>query len=133
MYVLEGRLPIGGEGYRDFIVSGRSVPELFSARLMNGSDTLVVTATASLGRGTLVNRLRQVEKLAGRSGSLRRIVGLASDNLELLIRAGRFQVATASEARSQALGGSWQVQVVPRPRTKPPVFDIIAKRIREDS
>lgn len=129
MHVVEGQLQFRREKYLDFVVPGRSVPELFSARLMSGSDTLVVTGTASLGRGTLVNRLRQVQELAGGPDSFRRITGMASDTLEALARAGRFNAQQASESLSQALGGTWRVQAVPRPGTRRTVFDINAERI----
>lgn len=112
---------------RDFVVPGRSRPELFSARLMNGSNTLEVNWTESLGQGTLVNRLAQAQQLAGGPGSFTRITGMASDNLQGLIQSGRFKAQEAAQALGQRLGGRWHVDVTPRPNST--TWDITTTRL----
>lgn len=129
MHVVEGRLQIGGEGYRDFIIPGRSVPEVFSARLMNGSTTLEVTWTESLGQGTLVNRIAQVQELAGGPGSFTRITAQASAEFRNLVRAGRFNINEAEQALGQRLRGKWRAELRPRPNSIPPTWDVVATRI----
>jgi hypothetical protein len=129
MHVVEGWLQIGGEAYRDFVIPGRSVPEVFSARLMEGSAALEVTWTATLGLGTLVNRLARVQELAGGPGSFTRITGQASAEFRDLVRAGRFNLDEAGEALGRRLGGRWRVELPPRPRSVPPTWDVVATRI----
>jgi hypothetical protein len=114
---------------RDFVVPGRSKPELFSARLMDESKTLQVTWTESLGQGTLVNRLAKAQELAGGPGSFTRITGQASDNLRALIKSGQFNTREAAAALGKRLGGTWDVEVVPRPKSNPPTWDVNATRI----
>jgi hypothetical protein len=129
MHVVEGRLQIGGEGYRDFIIQGRSVPEVFSARLMNGSTTLEVTWAESLGQGVLANRLAQVQELAGGPGSFTRVTGQATSEFRDLIQVNRFDLDKAGQALGQRLGGKWRVELRPRPNSTPPTWDIVAIRI----
>jgi hypothetical protein len=43
--------------------------------------------------------------------------------------AGIFDEEKAARILVRSLGRNWQVQAKPRPRTKPPIFDIIAERI----
>jgi hypothetical protein len=117
---------LSGTG-RDFVVPGRSRPELFSARLMDGSYTLEVTWTESLGPGTLVNRLAQVQELAGGPGGFTRITGIASYNLQELIRSDQFNRQEAAQALGQKLGGRWVVDVTPRPNSA--TWDITATRL----
>ncbi len=112
---------------RDFVVAGRSRLELFSARLVTGSDTLDVAWIASLSLGTVVKRLAQVQELAGGPGSFTRLRGMASDNLQALIEAGHFYTQKASQALALALGGRWRVDVMPRPHTS--TWDITATRL----
>jgi hypothetical protein len=112
---------------RDFVIPGRSVQEVFSARLMNGSNTLQVTWTESLGQGTLVNRLAQAQQLAGGPGSFTRITGQASDNFQALIRSGQFNAQEAAQALGQRLGGRWSVDVAPRPNST--TWDVTATRL----
>ena len=113
---------------KEFVVPGKSVPEMFSARLPNGSGTLIVTGTESLGQGVLANRLRLVQELAGGPTSFNKITGLASDNLENLIRSGKFVTRDAAELLGSKLGGKWTVTVVERPG-QTGVFDVIAERV----
>lgn len=61
MYVERFRLEGSGATGRDFVVAGRSKPELFSARLLDRSDTLEVAWTASLSLRTLASRLLDSE------------------------------------------------------------------------
>ncbi|MGC1717949.1 MAG: hypothetical protein WA746_03085 [Isosphaeraceae bacterium] len=117
---------LSGTG-RDFVVPGRSRPELFSARLMDGSNTLEVTWTESLGPGTLVNRLAQVQELAGGPGGFTRITGIASYNLQELIQSDQFNRQEAAQALGQKLGGRWVVDVTPRPNSA--TWDITATRL----
>jgi hypothetical protein len=100
---------------------------MFSARLMDGTNTLEVTWTESLGQGTLVNRLAQAQELAGGPGSFTRITGMASDNLQGLIRSGQFNAEQAAQALGQRLGGRWRVEVTPRPNST--TWDITATRL----
>lgn len=126
MQIVEGRL-IGGESYRDFVLPGRSVPEVFSARLLNGSTTLEITWTASLGQGTLVNRLALVQKLAGGPGSFTRITGQASAEFRDVIQA--LDLDEAGQALGKGLGGKWGVALRPRPNSIPSTWDLVATRI----
>jgi hypothetical protein len=128
MHVEDVRL-ITGEAGRDFVIPGRSVPELFSARLMNGTDTLEITWVQSLGHGTLANRIARAEELAGGPGRFNRITGYASDNLRELIRSGRFNIQDFAQSLSRRLGGRWGVDVTPRPNTNPPTWNITATRL----
>jgi hypothetical protein len=129
MHVVEGQLQIGGEAYRDFVIPGRSMPEVFSARLMQGSTALEVTWTATLGLGTLVNRLARVQDLAGGPGNFTRITGQASAEFRDLVRVGRFNLDEAAQALGRRLGGRWRVELQPRPRSVPPTWDVVATRI----
>ena len=90
MHVEEVRL-ITGETGIDRVIPGRSVPEVFAARLMDGSDTLEIAWTESLGRGALASRIAMAEERAGIPGRLRRVVGYASDSLRDLIREGNLR------------------------------------------
>jgi RHS repeat-associated protein len=112
---------------RDFVIPGRSVPERFSARLMDGGDTLQVTWTDSLRQTP--GRLQQVQQLAGGPGSFSRITGRASADLEAAMRAGQFDAQQAAQQLENNLGGRWRLDVARVPGSQPPVFDIIATRI----
>lgn len=118
-----------GEAGRDFVIPGRSVEEIFVGRLMNGTKTLEVTSSESLGLGALVNRIAKAQELAGGPGSFNRITGYASDKLRELIQAGRFNAQEFAQSLSRRLGGRWNVDVTPRPNTNPPTWDITAIRI----
>jgi hypothetical protein len=127
MHVTEGRLPISGESYRDFVIPGKSVPERFSARLMNGSDTLEIAWTDSLRQTP--RRLRQVQQLAGGPGKFSKITGRASAGLETDIRAGRFNAQPFAEQLGNSLGGTWRIDVTPISGTRPPQYNVTAVRI----
>jgi hypothetical protein len=127
MHVQSGQLLGGHVGYRDFVIPGRSVNEVFSARLIDGSNTLQVAWTESLGKGTLVNRLAQAQHLAGGPGSFTKITGQASLNFKTLIQSGGFNAQEAAEALGERLGGRWRVDVTPRPNST--TWDITAIRI----
>jgi hypothetical protein len=111
------RVVSGGQSGRYFLILGRSKPEIFSARLMDGSTTLKVVWTESLGLGMVAIRLAQVQRLAGGSGSITQITGVASDKLQELIRLGRFKADKAAQRLGQHLGGRWGVEVTPRPNS----------------
>jgi hypothetical protein len=128
LHVYEFRL-VTGEAGRDFVIPGRSVPEIFSARLMSDTKVLEITWTASLSQKTLVNRIARVEELAGGPGSLNRITGYASDNLRHLIQAGRFNSQESAQSLSRRLGREWIVEVVFRPQTNPQTWNVTASRI----
>lgn len=128
MHVEDIRLSTGEAG-RDFVIPGRSVPELFSARLMNGTKTLEVIWTQSLGHGTLANRIARAVELAGGPGSINRITGYASDNLREFIQSGRFNAQKFAQSVSRRLGGRWGVDVTPRPDTNPPTWNVTATRL----
>ncbi|MFO0877597.1 MAG: RHS repeat-associated core domain-containing protein [Gemmataceae bacterium] len=115
-----------GKG-RDFVIPGSSVPERFSARLMDGSGTLQVTWTDSLRQTP--GRLGQAQKLAGGPGSFSRITGRASADLEAALREGQFNAEQAAQQLGNSLGGKWRVDVTRVPGSQPPVFDITATRI----
>jgi hypothetical protein len=116
-----------GEAGRDFVIPGRSTPENFSARLMDGGKTLEVTWTESLGQGPIAGRLAQDRELAGGPGSFTRITGKASDNLQAPIASNKFDTQQASQLLGRRLGGRWQVEVTPRPNTT--TWNITATRI----
>ncbi len=128
MHTEEVRL-ITGEAGLDFVILGRSVPEIFVARLMDGSDTLEIIWTGSLGRGTLVNRIARAEVLAGGAGQFRRISGYGSDTLGDLIREGRFNAESFARDLGGKLGGTWIVKTTPRPHSVPPTWNVTATRI----
>lgn len=111
---------------RDYTIVGRSGAERFSARLMDGSDTLQVAWTDNL-RLTAV-RLQQLQNLAGGPGSFSRITGRASANLEAALRAGKFDLLQTAWQLGNSLGGTWIVDVIPVSGSQPRVFDIIATR-----
>jgi hypothetical protein len=106
-----------GLKYRQFIVPARNPEiasgEMFAARIIDGSTTLEVQWTESLGRGTFVNRLAQAQALAGGAGSITRITGLASATLEVNIVSGRLSAATAADTLSRRLGGTWKIEITP--------------------
>jgi hypothetical protein len=130
MHIEDVRVSTGEVG-RDFVIPGRSVPEIFSARLMNGTNTLEVTWTESLGQGTLVNRIAKAEELAGGPGTFNRIIGYASDHFREFIQAGRFNAQEFAQSLSRRLGGTWRVDVTPRPKTNPPTWNVTATRLGE--
>src|SRR6266566_2587948 len=105
---------LGGETGQDF-VADEDGTERFSARLMDGETDLVVTWTDNLPWTVL--RLREVQRLAGGSDRIKRIVGLASDRLETSILAGAFDEDRASRMLSRSLGGVWHIQTIPRQET----------------
>lgn len=121
---------LGGEAGRDFVIIDDSGAERFSARLMDGSSQLTVTWTDNWPSTVL--RLRDVQQLAGGPGSFTRITGIASDRVEAALLAGTFDADQASRILGRCLGGTWQVQALPRSRTNRSMFDIIAER-GEDS
>jgi hypothetical protein len=112
---------------RDFVILGRWLREVFSVRLMDGSNSLQVTWTESLGKGTLVNRLAQVQQLAGGPGSFTEIKGEASAEFQTRIQLGRFNALETAQALDQKLGGKWRVDVTPRPNST--TWDITATRL----
>ena len=71
---------------------------------MDGSYTLEVTWTESLGPGTLVNRLAQVQELAGGPGGFTRITGIASYNLQELIQSDQFNRQEAAQCWVRSWG-----------------------------
>ena len=113
----------------DFVVPGRTVSELFSARLMDGSSALEVIWTHSLGQGTLANRLAQVQQIAGGPGKITRITGQASAKLQEVIRTGQFNAQQSAQSLGRRLGGTWHIDVIPRANSIPQTWDIIAVRI----
>jgi hypothetical protein len=121
---------LDGQAGRDFVQDDDAGTEQFSARLMDGSAQLVVAWTDNLPRTVL--RLRAVQQLAGGAGSFTNITGMACDQLEAAILAGTFDADQASTMLGRSLGGSWQVQVLPRHGTMLPLFDVIAARIKDE-
>jgi hypothetical protein len=120
------QLELFGRTGWDFVIYDEQGRERFAARLFDDATTLDVLWTDNLPR-TLV-RLREVQRLAGGPGSFTFVVGIASDEFENLIRFNRFDLDQASRLLSQALGGEWRVQVVPRPETTCSIFDVIASK-----
>ena len=115
----------GGKG-RDFALYAEDGAERFSARLLDGEKTLSIGWTDNIPRTGL--RLREVQQLAGGPGSFTRITGMASDQLEVAIRAGTFDTNKVAEMLGRTLGGKWGVKVTPRPG-QAGVFDIVAELI----
>lgn len=120
---------LDGQGYTDFMIPGRSVREVFGARIIDGSKTLRIDWTASLGRGTLVNRIAKVQELAGGPGSFTRITGQASDQFQRLIAAGKFDVDGVTKLLGQRLGGTWKSELIPVANSVPPTWNIVITRI----
>jgi hypothetical protein len=118
-----------GEVGHDFVIYDGTGIERFSARLMQGSAELFVLWTDDVPRTVL--RLRDVQKLAGGTGAIVRIVGLASDLVESAIMTGTFDEGRAARLLSRALGGNWRVQALPRAETRFRLWDIVADRIGE--
>jgi hypothetical protein len=125
MHIEPFELSGGGSG-QEFVIPGRSVPERFSARLLDGSDTLEIAWTDSLRQTP--RRLQEVQRLAGGPNSFSRITGRASAELEAALRSGQFNAQQAAEQLGNSLGGTWQVHVTPIPGTRPPQFNITAVR-----
>jgi hypothetical protein len=130
MEVLEG-MYLDGRIYHDFVIPGRSVDEVFSGRMVEGSSELAVSWTASLGKGTLVNRIGKVQDLVGGPGKITRITGQASAEFRDLIRTGSFDLREMAELLDQRLGGKWRVELQPRAGSVPPTWDVVANRVRE--
>ncbi len=128
MHVEQVRL-ITGETGIDLVIPGRSVPEVFAARLMDGSDTLEITWTESIGRGTIANPVAKAEELAGGPGRPRRIVAYASASLRDRMSEGRFEAEPFALALGRRLGGTWEVEIIPRPNSIPPTWNIIITRL----
>lgn len=124
--VIEHNL-VSGEKGRAFVLIGASETELFSAIIMNGSKTLEVSWTATLGQKVLVGRIGQLEKLAGGPNSFNKITGYATDGFYDLIKAGKFNTTEIADLLGKGLGGKWEVKVVPRPGS--PKVDVTATRI----
>jgi hypothetical protein len=121
---------LGGETGRDFVLYDEFGTERFSARLLDGSTELVIAWTDNVTRTLL--RLHEVQRLTGGPGSFTSIAGTASDDLESAILSGAFDARRASRLVGRSLGGNWRVQVLPRPGSKPPVFDVLAERIGDE-
>jgi hypothetical protein len=121
---------LGGERGRDFVIYDELGLERFSARLMDGSRDLIVTWTDHVPWTVL--RLRDVQTLADGPGSFIRIRGIASDELELSIQAGTFDMQRAGQMLTRGLSGKWQVQATPRSDIRPPVLEVIAERLEEE-
>lgn len=128
MHVTRGQF-LDGQGFTDFSIPGRSVPELFGARIADGTKTLNIDWTASLGRGTLVNRIKQIQDLAGGPGCFSRITGQASDEFRSLIAAGKFDVDEVTKLLGQRLGGTWKTELIPAANSVPPTWNIVITRV----
>jgi len=126
---VEAVLLTTGERGLDFVIPGRSVPEIFSARLIHGTRTLEVTWTASLGRETIVGRIAMARRLAGPSGDFERIVGYASDEFREQIRLGKINIRDLALTFDRRLGGSWRVEFHPRSGSIPPTWNVSAIRV----
>jgi hypothetical protein len=127
---IEPVLLSAGQTGRDFVITSRSGmmgPYRFEARLMDGSQTLQVAWTDSLRQ--TATRIQQVQELAGGSGSITRITGRASAELETALRTGTFNAQTAAQELGSTLGGSWRIDVTRIPGSNPARFDIAAVRL----
>ena len=100
---------LGGETGRDFVVYDEYGEERFSARLMDGSNEVVVAWTDNLPLTVL--RLRQLQELAGGANRIGVVKGTASSQLEEAVATGTFDEDLAAELLGRSLGGRWQVQV----------------------
>lgn len=112
---------LDGTGFRQFVLYGDDGLDRFAARLIDGSKTLEIGWTDHLPRTLL--RLRETQQLAGGVGAFTRITGTASDQLEILIKAGKFNADDAAELLGRSLGGRWKVEVIKRDSG---IYEIIA-------
>ncbi|SIN79245.1 hypothetical protein SAMN05444166_0886 [Singulisphaera sp. GP187] len=119
------RIGVGKVG-RDFVRNAEDGLPRFEARLLDGDKTLSIGWTDNIPRTAV--RLREVQQLAGGPGSFTRITGLASAEFEASVRAGTFDLGNAGEMLGKALGGKWNVRLVPRAGQQG-VFDVVAELI----
>jgi hypothetical protein len=96
---------LSGEPYTDFLVGQGG--ESFHARLA-GKELQIGWMSEP---GTTGFRLRQVQQQAGGRGSFTQISGKASDNLEALVKQGKFNPDKVGEGLGRILGGKWEVKV----------------------
>jgi hypothetical protein len=110
---------------RWFVRYGDDGAETFSARLLSGIDELGIAWTGSVRQVAL--NIAEVQSSIGRN--IPRISGTASDGLEAVIKAGRFNSDLYSRQLSRYLGGKWKVDAVRRSGISNEIWDIIATRI----
>ncbi|MBW3600357.1 MAG: hypothetical protein KY475_24215 [Planctomycetes bacterium] len=79
--------------------------EVFSARLLHGSQTLEIAWTDNML--WLAHRIRSVQDCAG--VEINKITGRASDLLLSQIRNGTFDPQSLSRRLARVLGGKWDV------------------------
>jgi len=116
---------------RDFVSYNEEEIERFSARLWDEQCTLEVLWTDHIP--LTVIRLRAVQRLAGGVDAFDTIIGQASDRLRESVIAGTFDTKTVERLLNRALQGRWQVNVNPRPNSRPLTFDITATRTSQSS
>ncbi len=118
-----------GRTGQDFVTYAEDGLERFAARLFDGGSTLQIRWTDHVPRTLL--RLKDVQQVAGGRAAFDTLTGQASFELREMIIAGEFNSDRAARLLCRALGGRWQVDVVPRPKSLPPAFDIVATKLRD--
>ncbi|TWT29631.1 RHS repeat-associated core domain-containing protein [Blastopirellula retiformator] len=108
---------------RWFARYGDDGAETFSARLLNGADELGIAWTDDVAQ--LAGNIAEIQCAGGRN--ITKIKGLASDGIEKLIKAGRFNSDLYAKQLSRKLGGTRRIDVVKR--TAQDAWDITATRI----
>ena len=104
MQVEKGKF-LGDEPYTDFLIGEEG--ESFHARLAGKELQIGWTGEP----GTTGFRLRQVQQQAGGPGSFTKIIGKASENLEMLVTQGKFNSDKVAEGLGRNLGGKWEVKI----------------------
>ena len=130
---MEVRAFMDGGVYRDFLIYGRQIHELFTARLIEGENTLVIGWTASLGAGTFVNRIKRIRELLNGVDTFHTISGLLSDRLSFLHEQRRLNFSQAELLLNVQLGGHWIIQVVPKKSNNSQRYDLVATQLGENN
>jgi hypothetical protein len=99
--------------------------ETFSARLRDGTDELGIAWTDNVRE--VASNIAEIQGAIGRN--IPKIIGTASDGIETLIKAGRFNSDLYASHLGRHLGGQWKVEVLRRPGLSNEIWDIIATRI----
>jgi hypothetical protein len=99
--------------------------ETFSARLLHDTCELGVAWTSDVQQ--LAGNIAEIQRIVGRR--IPRISGTASDGIEVMIKAGRFNTGLYVRHLARRAGGNWRIEIVRRRDVENEVWDIIATRI----